>query len=138
MSYYEYERNRDRVKPLDEILNDNAMEFGSGEDTEYDRDLDVMIWELGDYENQEPLHEVEGFREGPPIEEELAEKRLRSGAGRRFGFSETVRRERPSAAGRKLGRAVSIGLGGGKDRAKSPQAGSLRKKTNGRRRGIAA
>lgn len=65
----------ERVKPLDAIFNDKAMEFESGRDRYRDRELDEMIWELGDYENEEPPMEILEFGEEVPIEEELTEKK---------------------------------------------------------------
>ena len=66
----------DKVKPLDELFDEKAREFGSGEDQECDRDLDSLIWKLGDYESEEPPQAAGEFGEEPPIEEELVEKRL--------------------------------------------------------------
>ena len=68
----------DNVKPLDILFDEKIKEFESGGDKKYDRDLDEMIWELGDYENEEPLPEAEEYPEKVPIEEELAEKKRRT------------------------------------------------------------
>ncbi|MGO9138204.1 MAG: hypothetical protein ACLP9S_18355 [Syntrophales bacterium] len=76
MAYYE------RVKPFDTFLNDITREFESGRDRGRDRELDEMIWELGDYENEEPLMEVLEFGEEAPVEEELSEKKLRPSHGK--------------------------------------------------------
>jgi hypothetical protein len=65
----------DKLKPLDKLLDDKMQEFESGEEKKCDKDLDVMIWKLGDYENDEPLQEADEFAEAPPIEEDLVEKR---------------------------------------------------------------
>ena len=65
----------DRVRPLDELLDDQIREFGSGRDRVCDRDLDRMIWELGDFDNEEPPQDAESFLEEPAVEEELIEKR---------------------------------------------------------------
>ncbi len=65
----------ERVKPLDAIFNDKFMEFESGRDRYRDRELDEMIWEFGDYENEEPPMEILEFEPEVPIEEELAEKK---------------------------------------------------------------
>jgi hypothetical protein len=65
----------DKLKPLDKLLDDQIEEFDSGEDRKCDKDLDAMIWKLGDYENEEPQQEADQFVEEPPIEEELVEKR---------------------------------------------------------------
>jgi hypothetical protein len=71
--------NRDEnVKPLDILLDEKIREFESGRDKEFDKELDEMIWELGDYENEEPLPEAEEFQKEVPIEEELAEKKRRT------------------------------------------------------------
>ncbi|MGZ3592377.1 MAG: hypothetical protein ACXWMH_10425 [Syntrophales bacterium] len=65
----------DKLKPLDKLLDDQIQEFDSGEEKKCDKDLDVMIWKLGDYENEEPTEAAGEFAEAPPIEEELVEKR---------------------------------------------------------------
>ena len=65
----------DKLKPLDKLLDDQVQEFDSGEERKCDKDLDAMIWKLGGYENEEPLQAADEFREEPPIEEELVEKR---------------------------------------------------------------
>ncbi len=67
----------EKVKPLDKLMNEKIDEFESGEERERDKDLDNMIWELGDYESQEPPQDAAEFKEKPPVEEELAEKELR-------------------------------------------------------------
>ena len=38
-------------------------EFDSGRDRECDKDLDTLIWELGDYENEEPRQEADEYME---------------------------------------------------------------------------
>ncbi len=65
----------DKLKPLDKLLDDKMQEFESGEEKKCDKDLDEMIWKLGDYENEEPLQEAAEFKEAPPIEEQLVEKK---------------------------------------------------------------
>jgi len=71
--------NRDEnVKPLDILFDEKMKEFESGTDKEYDRELDEMIWELGDYGDEEPLPEAEEFPEEVPIEEDLVEKKRRT------------------------------------------------------------
>ncbi len=65
----------ERVKPLDAIFNDKMTEFESGRDRYRDMELDEMIWEFGDYENEEPPMEILEFEPEDPIEEELAEKK---------------------------------------------------------------
>jgi len=72
----------EKIKPLDKLLDEKIKEFESGRDKEYDRDLDELIWELGDYENEEPLDEAEEFQKAVPIEEELVEKKRRTARGR--------------------------------------------------------
>ena len=73
----------DKVKPLDELLDEKIGEFESGKDRECDTELDAMIWDLGDFENEEPRQEAEEFAEKPPIEEELAEVNMVAGKGGR-------------------------------------------------------
>ena len=48
----------------------------------YNRDLDEMIWEFGDYENEEPLLEASEFKAEVPIEEDLVEKKMRPSRGK--------------------------------------------------------
>lgn len=66
----------DGVKPLDRLFDDQIKEFESGGDRECDRELDVMIWELGGYENEEPPQEAAEYAEERPVEEELVEKKI--------------------------------------------------------------
>jgi hypothetical protein len=66
----------DKVKPLDKLFNDQLNEFESGKDKACDREMDKMIWELGDYENEEPPVEALEFGEDKPIEEQLVEKKM--------------------------------------------------------------
>lgn len=68
----------ENVKPLDILLDEKIKEFESGIDKEYDTEFDEMIWELGDYETEEPLPEAEEFPEKVPIEEDLVEKKRRT------------------------------------------------------------
>jgi hypothetical protein len=72
----------DKVKPPDKLLDYKMKKFESGRDKAYDRDLDEMIWELSDYENEEPLDEAEDFQKAVPIEEELVENKRRNARGR--------------------------------------------------------
>jgi hypothetical protein len=76
----------DKLKPLDKLLNDQMQEFDSGAEKKCDKDLDVMIWKLGDYENEEPPQAAGEFAEAPPIEEELVEKRNIHGTHGRPSF----------------------------------------------------
>ncbi|MDD2671670.1 MAG: hypothetical protein PHG91_12725 [Syntrophales bacterium] len=69
---------RKRKEPLDEIFRDKTEEFDHGIERKRDDDLDESIWELGDYENREPLAgEEEEYRETVPSEEVLFERELR-------------------------------------------------------------
>jgi hypothetical protein len=73
---------RKRKEPLDEIFRDKTEEFDHGSERKRDEDLDESIWELGDYENREPLAgEEQEFRETVPSEEELFERELRENGG---------------------------------------------------------
>jgi hypothetical protein len=76
----------DKLKPLDKLLDDQMQEFESGEEKKCDKDLDAMIWKLGDYENEEPPQAADEFAEAPPIEEELVEKRNIHGTRGRPSF----------------------------------------------------
>lgn len=78
----------DRIKPLDKLFEDQIDEFDRGEDREYDKDLDDMIWKLGDFENEEPLHEADDFGYDEPIEEELVEKKIVRKRNGRTAFRE--------------------------------------------------
>ena len=71
----------EKVRPLDKLFDEKIKAFESGSDKEFDRDLDEMIWELGDYENEEPLNEAEEFQKEVPIEEDLVEKKRRTARG---------------------------------------------------------
>jgi hypothetical protein len=68
--------NVDKVKPLDKLLDDQIKEFESGKDRVCDPELDKMMWELGDYENEEPKMEAKEFADDKPIEEDLVEKKV--------------------------------------------------------------
>lgn len=91
MAYYE------RVKPLDTFLNDITREFESGRDRYRDRDLDETIWELGNYENEDPPMEIFEFGEEPPIEEDLVEKKMRLSRGK-VPFKDVKKNGRKRAA----------------------------------------
>lgn len=67
----------EKVKPLDKLMDEKVDEFESGVEKERDKDLDNMIWDLGDYQSQEAPQAAEEFKEEVPAEEELAEKELR-------------------------------------------------------------
>ncbi|MHB8908043.1 MAG: hypothetical protein ACYDAA_04105 [Syntrophales bacterium] len=101
-------RDVEKVRPLDELMDDTIKEFDSGEDKECDRDLDKMIWELGDFEDEEPLQDAKEFAEEPPLEDELVEKRRVVGRGGRASFTEDEETEEGSFAGGNLAMAESI------------------------------
>ena len=73
----------DKIKPLDKLLDEKVKEFESGEDRECDKDLDTMIWELGNFEEDEPPQDAGEFAEEPPVEEELVEGRVAGPEGKR-------------------------------------------------------
>ena len=90
----------DKLKPLDKLLDDQMQEFDSGEERKCDKDLDAMIWKLGDYENEEPRQEADQFAEEQPMEEDLVEKKNIHGTrGRPYFMAEenvaTARSLRP-------------------------------------------
>ena len=99
----------DRVRPLDELLGDNIGEFDSGRDKECDKDLDTLIWELGDYENEEPRQEADEYMDDTPIEDELVEKRMIVGRNGRASFKEAPEGEESFFTGEQLATASSIG-----------------------------
>jgi hypothetical protein len=76
-------RDVDKLKPLDKLLEDQIEEFDSGKDRVCDKDLDKMMWELGDYESEEPKMEADEFAEEKPIEENLVEKKLVGGSNKK-------------------------------------------------------
>jgi len=83
----------ERIKPLDILLSDIMTDFGSGRDRQRNRDLDEMIWELGDYENEEPPMEMPEV----PIEEELVEKKISAHTKIPFKNVKKPRRRRTAA-----------------------------------------
>jgi hypothetical protein len=97
----------DKVKPIDELLDDKIREFETGEDKACDKELDNMIWELGDYENEEAPQEAKEFAEEPPIEEELVEKTMTVGR-KGVSFKESWEAEEP-LTGEDFATASSIG-----------------------------
>ena len=99
----------DKVRPLDEVLGDNIGEFDSGRDKECDKDLDTLIWELGDYENEEPPQDAEEYMEDTPIEDELVEKTMIVGRKGRASFREIPEAEEPFFAGEQVATASTIG-----------------------------
>ncbi len=99
----------DKVRPLDELLGDNIGEFDSGRDKECDKDLDTLIWELGDYENEEPRQEAEEYMDETPIEDELIEKTMIVGRKGRASFKEVPEEEESFFTGEQLATASSIG-----------------------------
>ena len=84
-------------------------EFDSGRDKECDKDLDTLIWELGDYENEEPPQEAEEYTEETPIEDELVEKTMIVGRNGRASFKEVPEAEESFFTGEQLATASSIG-----------------------------
>ncbi len=101
-------KDTEKVKPLDELLDDKIQEFESGEDKECDKDLDKLIWELGDFENEEPPEEADEFQEEAPAEEELVEKILRVDKNSRASFVESGKAEETEPAGGQLAAAGSL------------------------------
>lgn len=73
----------DKIKPLDTLLEDQIKEFDSGQDKVCDKELDKTIWELGDYENEEPKMEAQEFAEDRPLEEEIVEKKEIHGSNKK-------------------------------------------------------
>ncbi len=104
----------EKVKPLDKLLDEKLMEFESGEEAVRDKELDNMIWSLGDYESHEPPQEGENFKETPPIEEDLVEKELRISHKEEkedVSFAEPRHVEEELPGGEKLVEAKTVGLG---------------------------
>ncbi len=99
----------DKVRPLDELLGDNIGEFDSGRDKECDKDLDTLIWELGDYENEEPPQDAEEYMEETPVEDELVEKTMIVGRKGRASFREVPEYEESLFTGEQLATASAIG-----------------------------
>lgn len=102
----------DNVKPLDKLLDDKAREFESGEDRICDKELDTLIWELGDYETGEAPQEAGEYEEAKPIEEELVEKSITVGRSGRTSFKE----KRIEADFAEEGIAAASSLGSEKER----------------------
>jgi hypothetical protein len=111
--------NADKVKPLDELIGDKINEFDSGKDKECDKDLDTLIWELGDYENEEPPQEAEEHMEEVPIEDELAEKTMTVDRHGRASFKEVPETEELFFTGEQLATASSIGSETGRKKTKA-------------------
>jgi hypothetical protein len=109
----------DKVKPLDELLDDQIKEFRSGEDRACDKDLDKMIWELGDYENEEPTTSAAEFGEEKSIEENIVEKKMIHGSNDQPYYID---------AGENVTKAHSSGPEAGKRRTDSVRGNSPRKK----------
>jgi hypothetical protein len=92
--------NIDETKPLDRLILEKTDEFNSGEDRACDKDLDALIWKLGDFENEEPPQEAGEFEDDLPIEEELVEgEKIVGGTG-----------QAPSTRGGRTDDAVSDGV----------------------------
>jgi hypothetical protein len=101
--------NPDRVKPLDELLENITEEYESGRDRVCGKDLDTMIWELGDYENEEPIQEADEYAEETPIEDVLAEKTMTVSRRGRVTLSEVPDKEEAFFTGETLATASAIG-----------------------------
>jgi hypothetical protein len=71
--------NVDKIKPLDRLFEETIREFESGGDKECDEDLDMMIQELGDYEDEELPKASRRFDKKNPSEESLVEKKMVTG-----------------------------------------------------------
>jgi hypothetical protein len=93
-------RNVDKVKPLDTLIEDKLDAFETGEERGCDKELDKLIWELGDYENEEPPQEAAEFEDEVPIEEELVEGELVSRRSRNppFPATSSFREVRPTGS----------------------------------------
>ncbi len=116
----------DKVKPLDRLLDDQIKEFESGKDKQCDKDLDTMMWELGDYENEEPKMAATEFEEEKPIEEQLVEKRMILGSNGKPRFVEGASEQEET--GEEVTVAHSIGSGTRQRGAKAFRDNSSRKK----------
>ena len=92
-------KNTDKIKPLDKLLDDQIMEFDSGTDRECDKDLDKMMWELGDYENEATKIEAREFEDEAPTEETLVEKKASFGFKKRDYVEGRLSREDISESG---------------------------------------
>lgn len=100
--------NVDETKPLDRLFVEKSEEFDSGEERECDKELDEMIWKLGDYENEQPPQESAEFSEDLPIEEELVEGGKIVGGTGRPGSTPGGRGDESISDGMKLASAHSI------------------------------
>lgn len=75
-----------KTEGLDDILKGKADEFESGRERQIDSELDDLVWELGHYEDREPLDSEaaefrpEGRFEEIPPEELLTEMELEDGS----------------------------------------------------------
>ena len=99
----------DKVRPLDELFGDTTGEFESGRDKVCDKDLDAMIWELGDYQNEEPLQEADEYEDVTPIEDDLVEKTMVVDRKGRVSFAEVPEAEEAIFAERTDAFAGAIG-----------------------------
>ncbi len=126
MACYDEGENIDKVKPLDELLDDQIKEFDGGKDRVCDKDLDTMIWELGDFENEEPPQDAEEFGEEQPIEEELMEKDMVVGRRGRVSLKDVGNAEEDE--GKKVTTAGSIGPEPGRKKNKVRRGGLVGKK----------
>jgi hypothetical protein len=126
----------DDLKPLDRLLDEKMEEFNSGADRSCDRDLDTMIWDLGDFENEEAPEEAAEYEEAVPIEEELVEGELvtrrKSRSSKKTGstFREIRQTGHPLTAGVKLATARALGPDSGRKSRKPAPARPVGKQSN--------
>ena len=118
----------EKVKPLDKLMDEKTNEFESGVEKERDKDLDNMIWELGDYENQESPQDAAEFKADPPIEEELGEKELRAAGKGQAHLREPDYVEDALPGGEKLVEAMTVGPAGEEEEGESAPAEPYPKK----------
>ena len=85
----------DKVKPLDTLLEDQVKEFETGKDAVCDKELDKTMWDLGHFDDEEPVMEAKEFAEENPIEEDLIEKKLVFGRDEKLRYmkDETAKEE---------------------------------------------
>jgi len=124
---------------LDELLGDNIGEFDTGRDKECDKDLDTLIWELGDYENEEPRQAADEYLDDRPIEDELVEKTVIVGRNGRTSFKEVPEEQESFFTGEQLASASAIGRETRKKRTAAVQrTAGARKATKAAQQPVAA
>jgi hypothetical protein len=127
-------KNVDTFKPIDRLQDEKISAFDSGEGRACDKDLDAMIWELGDYENEESPQEARDFEDEPLIEEELIEGKIVKPRKRQQTFRKTGRAGEAVTAGVNLASAHSLSPETrGKKRTPSPARHSNQKNRQSRR-----